>query len=107
TVIAAGGGVVTRPENRRLIAAASLVAWLTARVDTILARLAADETTSARRPNLLGGGEAEIRRLLAERAPLYGDCAALQLATDDRSPAEVADELLSRFRSTRSGPEGE
>ena len=61
TVVALGGGAVLREENRRAIRAAGPVVWLTASVDTILERLAADPATASRRPNLTtAGGRAEI-----------------------------------------------
>ena len=67
-VLALGGGVVLRPSNRTLIRQAGRVVWLTATPQTIAARLAADATTSSRRPNLTAaGGLDEIRRLLDER----------------------------------------
>jgi shikimate kinase len=106
TVIAAGGGAVVRPENRRLLAEADAVVWLTARVDTILARIAGDAATASRRPNLLSGGESEVRQLLAERTPLYRACATVEVATDDRSPADAAAEILARVPLTSRGQEG-
>jgi len=106
TIVAAGGGAVVRPENQRLLAEAGSVVWLTARVDTILSRIAEDATTTQRRPNLLSGGETEVRQLLAERIPLYRACATVEVATDDRSPAAVAAEILARVPLTSRGQEG-
>jgi shikimate kinase len=106
TVIAAGGGVVLRPENRRAIASAGGVVWLTASVETIAARVAADASTAARRPNLLAGGEAEIRQLLAERTPLYEQSATISVATDDRRPGDIAQEIVERLHLVPRGSEG-
>ena len=54
------------------------VVWLTASVDTILERLAADPATASRRPNLTtAGGREEIEALLATRTPIYRECATL------------------------------
>src|SRR5262245_38609341 len=55
-VIALGGGAVLRPENRRTISGVGPVVWLTASVDTILERVAADSSTASRRPNLTTAG---------------------------------------------------
>ena len=94
TVVALGGGAVLRQENRRAIQAAGPVVWLTASVESILERLAADETTAGRRPNLTAaGGRAEIESLLAERTPLYRDCATLIVDTEGKTAAQVADEI--------------
>jgi shikimate kinase len=106
TVIAAGGGVVVRPDNRQVLATAGLVVWLTARVDTIQSRLAADAVTASQRPKLLSGGEDEIRQLLATRTPLYRACAAFDVVTDDRAPDEIAAEILSRRDAPHRGQEG-
>ena len=58
--------------------------------------MAVDSSTASRRPNLLSGGEAEVRQLLADRTPLYRDCATLEVDTDDRTPAEIAADILRR-----------
>ncbi|HVU87903.1 MAG TPA: shikimate kinase [Pirellulales bacterium] len=106
TIVAAGGGVVLRPENRRALAAAGAVVWLTAQVETIAARIAADATTAARRPNLLAGGEQEIRQLLAQRTPLYEEAATITVATDDREPGDIAGEIIDRLQLASCGSEG-
>jgi shikimate kinase len=99
-VISLGGGVVLRPENRSLIQQAGAVIWLTASPETCLARIAADGSTAARRPNLTaGGGLEEIRALLAQREPLYRDCANLVINTDGKSTTDVATELLAAVKS--------
>jgi shikimate kinase len=94
-VLALGGGVVLRAENRKLIKQAGGVVWLTAGPQTIQTRIAEDPTTAARRPNLTAsGGIEEIRALLAQREPLYRECATIQIDTDGRTLADVADEIL-------------
>lgn len=98
TVIAAGGGVVARTENRRAIGQASHVVWLTATVTSLVERITADATTAARRPSLTAlGAESEIRRLLAEREPWYRECATLTIDTTDRPPTEIAAEIIERL----------
>lgn len=98
TVVGLGGGAILREANRQAICAAGPVVWLTAAVDTILARLAADPITAERRPNLTTtGGRAEIEKLLAERTPLYRECATLTVDTEGKSAAQVADEIAARL----------
>jgi shikimate kinase len=95
-VIAAGGGVVVLPENRALLARATVV-WLTADVDIILARITADPATRHRRPNLTtAGGRDEIAQLLAQREPLYRQCAHFIVDTVGRSTDEIAAEIVER-----------
>src|SRR5688572_2187006 len=82
TVVALGGGAVLRESNRNAIRVAGPVVWLTAPVDVIVARLAADPATAGRRPNLTKfGGRDEVEALLAERTPVYGQCATLVVNT--------------------------
>jgi shikimate kinase len=51
-VVAAGGGAPRRLESRDAMRAAGKVVWLTARPETILARMSGDATTASRRPAL-------------------------------------------------------
>jgi shikimate kinase len=98
TVIALGGGAVLLAENRAAIRGKGPVIWLTANVHTIESRIAADASTAQRRPNLTtSGGRAEIENLLAEREPQYRECATFVVATDGKTSAEVADEILDQL----------
>jgi shikimate kinase len=98
TVVALGGGAVLRESNRSAIRAAGLVVWLTAPVEAIVARLSADPTTAGRRPNLTKtGGREEVETLLAERTPIYRQCATLVVNTDGKTCAQVADEIAANL----------
>ncbi len=98
TVVALGGGAILRVENRQAISNAGPVVWLTAEIDTILARLAADPTTSHRRPKLsVAGGRGEIEALLASRTPWYRQCATLVVDTEGKTAAEVAAEIAAKL----------
>ncbi len=95
-VMACGGGVVLREENRRVLASRGKCVWLRAEPETILARVAEDVSTAQRRPQLTtAGGKAEVLELLAKRTPLYQQCADLTVATDDKPPSVVAVEILT------------
>ena len=100
--------VKTPPRASRAAAPPAMTAsradWV-ARISAIAARVAADATTAARRPNLLAGGEDEIRQLLAVRTPLYRAAATLQVATDDRSPSDIAAEIVAQLELTRQSQE--
>ena len=94
-VIAFGGGVVLREENRQRIRAAGPVVWLTATAETLAKRIAEDVTTASRRPNLTQkGGIIEITAMLDKRTPLYRECASQVVDTEGKTPAEVADEII-------------
>jgi shikimate kinase len=68
-VVAAGGGAVSRGQNRALLAPRCFVVWLRASAEFL-----AERTDAAHRPllaNAVDGPEAALRRLIAERTPLY------------------------------------
>ncbi len=96
TVLALGGGAVLRESTRRHLANCGAVVWLKASAATIESRLAGDPTTGGRRPNLTNhGGRTEIKALLHEREPIYRSCATLEVDTEDRAPADIADEIVA------------
>lgn len=96
TVLAVGGGAVLRKENRAAMRDSGKVVWLRANPGTILARVAGDASTADRRPNLTtAGGLAEVEQLLALRTPLYAECADATIDTDDRTPQQVADQIMN------------
>ena len=94
-VIATGGGVVLRPENRDRLKSGKVV-WLSAPADAIWRRMQADATTGDRRPNLAQGGLAEVESLLTAREPLYRECADLRVETADRAPEEISREIVAK-----------
>jgi shikimate kinase len=102
TVIAFGGGAILREINRMAIRRCGAVIWLQASVETLERRIAADPSTAARRPNLTAaGGQAEIARLLAERTPHYRACATLEVDTEGKTPADIADEIVAKLGVVR------
>jgi shikimate kinase len=104
-VIATGGGVVLRPENRRRLRDAGLVVWLTADARTLWDRLRQDPATAGRRPDLTVGGLAEVEALLRARRPLYEEVAHLAVDTAGRPPVEVAEAVLALLASGVDGVE--
>ena len=94
-VVAAGGGVPLRAASRGAMRAAGKVVWLTARPETILARMSADATTAGRRPNLTDQAPLEeIVQLLSSRTPTYAQAAHLTVDTEGREPPELAAAII-------------
>ncbi len=85
-VVAAGGGVVTQPENRALLGRRAFVVWLRASPGFLAAR-----ADPAHRPLLTGDPDpaTTLARLIAARAPLYEEVAD---ATVDVEPFHAADD---------------
>lgn len=90
-VLATGGGVILRPENRRALAGRGYVVYLYATVDEQVRRTRRDR----RRPLLQNGDPEQILRdLMAERDPLYREIADHIIETDTCSPRTVAQRLV-------------
>lgn len=85
-VVATGGGMVLHPDNRRHMRQTGKVAWLKAEAPILAARIREKEGWASR-PSLTGASpEAEMEKVLAERAPLYADAATIVL--DASRPVE-------------------
>lgn len=96
-VLAAGGGAVLNSETRARMRAAGPVVWLRAPLETLSRRISGDPTTAGRRPNLAGGGDAEIAQLLAAREPIYRQCATLEVQVGGQTVTELADQVCHRL----------
>ena len=92
-VIDTGGGIILRPQNMEALKPHGLVFWLTATVSTITRRISDD----TQRPALTAGKTflQEIQEVLTERTPKYQAAADHIIATDDRSPDEIASQILT------------
>jgi shikimate kinase len=94
-VIACGGGAVLDPESRRQLHAAGFVVWLRARPPVLAERVQAD---GVERPLLTDAGALPTLTGLAEtRAAAYEAVADVSVATDDRTPDEVTDAVLTEL----------
>ncbi len=94
-VLSTGGGAVLRSENRQHLASRGTVIYLCASVDQQLARTARDRN----RPLLqTADPEAVLRKLFAERDPLYRSVADIIIETDQRNPRWVIQELKKRLK---------
>lgn len=95
-VVATGGGMLLQDDVRHALTDDHLFC-LTAASDVIVARVLADQSDVAR-PLLAGSdAEANVVRLLAERAGRYRKFE--QVGTDGLTPIEVASEILRRLSS--------
>lgn len=94
-VLSTGGGAVLRSENRQHLASRGTVIYLCASVDQQLVRTARDRN----RPLLqTADPEAVLRKLFAERDPLYRSVADIIIETDQRNPRWVIQELKKRLK---------
>lgn len=104
-IIATGGGVVTREENRAMLknasnSGAASVVYLRAQPQSLATRIRRQPGV---RPLIDGQSTldhaqtvARVQELLAARAPLYEECADFLIDTDHRSLDEIVRIILDR-----------
>ena len=94
-IIPCGGGIVMTPGNIGKLKKIGCVVLLTANPRTVFERVSKSEE----RPLLKGRMNIEfITELLEQRQEYYVEAADIIVSTDDKSIAEVGDELLERMR---------
>ena len=94
-VIATGGGIVVREENRPLLRTLGLVVALTASEEVIFQRVSRNK----KRPLLQTPNPREtIAQMLAAREPLYAGAAQFSVDTSDLTHAEVAEAIMEEAR---------
>lgn len=94
-VLATGGGIVIKPENRQLLISGGEVIYLTASTEQLIERTYKDK----KRPLLQVDDPArKIAQLIEQRDPLYREVADYIISTDRRSPKSVAQEIARRYR---------
>ena len=89
-VIAVGGGLPVREENRRYLRELGTVVYLKAEIETLVGRLQGDTT----RPKLQGGDlRGRIEELMAARGAIYEEVATIEISTDKKQLDDVVKEL--------------
>lgn len=100
-VLATGGGAVMHEEAWQRLIRTGLAVWLTSDIDKICRRLTDDSVTEGQRPSLTGADVLdEVRKVLAEREPLYKKGSHITVDSN-RTISEVADDIETRFRQYR------
>lgn len=89
-VLALGGGAVLADANRALLRGRPVV-YLTVELGDAIKRVG----LGAGRPLLAMNPRATLRHLLDQRRPLYVEVAAHTVSTDDRTPDEVAADVVA------------
>lgn len=90
-VLATGGGVVMREENRACLQGRGTVIYLTTSIEQQLERTARDKN----RPLLQQPDpEKVLTQLMEQRHPLYTQVADFSVVTDKRNPRSVVSEIV-------------
>jgi shikimate kinase len=95
-IIDAGGGVILRPQNVAHLRRSGTLFWLRASVPAIVARIEG----GSERPALTAGKSftEEVEDVLRERTPLYAAAAHHHVDTDNRTAAQVAEEIARLYQ---------
>jgi shikimate kinase len=95
TVVSVAGGAVLDPDNRHVLRRNGVIVWLRARVETLAQRVG----DGAGRPLLGDDPEAALRRLYAQRRPLYQELAHVVVDVDRLDPVTIADRVQAALSS--------
>jgi shikimate kinase len=96
-VLATGGGIVVRPQNRPLLKQLGSIVWLTADEQTIWDRVSRNQL----RPLLHTADPREtMRRLIEERRPTYAALADVTVDSTGLTHGAVAERVLGLLRRT-------
>lgn len=102
-VVSTGGGAILNPATRKAMRAAGPVVWLQASPDSILRRIGQDLQRGGSRPALTPlDPRPELEQLLAQRAPLYAECATMTIDTDALDVDHVVAEILRQLPLTKA-----
>ncbi|MFI5044615.1 MAG: shikimate kinase [Acidimicrobiales bacterium] len=98
-VVATGGGIVLRDDNRRRLGADAQVVWLNATPEQLADRLAIG---GEERPLLGDQALVALRRLSSEREDLYRGLADVEVDTDGVTPDDVVEHIISALAALTS-----
>jgi shikimate kinase len=94
-VLALGGGAVLSAQTRAALVGHRVV-WLEVGLSAAVARIG----LNAARPLLLGNVRGRLVKLLADRLPLYAECATESVETDHLTPEAVVDRIVGGVRAS-------
>ncbi len=92
-VLALGGGAILSATTRAALTGHRVI-WLKVGVPAAAQRIG----LNAARPLLMGNVRGRLVKLLADRLPLYAECATEAVETDGRTPDEVLAQITSQSR---------
>ena len=100
TVVSVGGGFVLQKENAEALSSIGKIIYLRAKKETLIDRLQGDK----KRP-LLAENELSkrVEELLSQRESVYESACNFALDVDNKTPAEIADEIVEILKKNGAG----
>jgi shikimate kinase len=100
TVISIGAGAVCDARNRADLKMLGTSIWLDAPAEVLVERISADPTSTTARPALSSLSPLEeVQHTSAVRGPRYASLASFRIDTANRTPSEIAQEIMTRSAS--------
>ena len=94
-VIATGGGIITHNKSRAILQDHKRVVYLKTSIEKQIERA----TVSDKRPLLINTDPAsKLQELMLTREPLYEEISDIKIDTNQRTPSEIALEIIDRLR---------
>lgn len=90
-VIATGGGVVTSPANREILAGNPETIYLKADFDTLYRRISEDRANV--RPLFVNNSKEDFKAIFDGRQALYEDAATIIIDVTNKTPQEIVEEI--------------
>ena len=90
-VIATGGGVVTSPANRKILAGNPETIYLKADFDTLYRRISEDQANV--RPLFVNNSKEDFKAIFDGRQALYEDAATIIIDVTNKTPQEIVEEI--------------
>lgn len=94
-VLATGGGVILKAENRQLLSSQPNVVFLTCDETELIHRLTND--TKNIRPIIQQKTPDEILQIYHDRYPFYQQCATIQIDTTNQSVEQIVEEIIQKM----------
>ena len=99
-VVATGGGIVLRPENRTVMSSASTVVYLKTSLSTLVSRTEG----KTKRPLLAGKDVRKVlQEIMAVREPLYREVADVTVASTAGSAKSLAGVIAAKLTAFKKG----
>ncbi|GAA1028279.1 shikimate kinase [Virgisporangium ochraceum] len=98
-VLALGGGAILAPETRELLKGHRVV-YLEVGLADAVGRVG----LGVGRPLLAINPRATLKHLIDQRRPLYAEVATITVATDGRTPEDLAEEILKQLKTADLSP---
>lgn len=93
-IVSCGGGVALREENIRVMEESGTAVLLTARPETVYHRVCRDTGRPLLKNRMSPEG---IRELMEERRQAYEKACSVKIATDGRTPDQIAEEIINKL----------